>query len=124
MGTLGSLSDASGSSEKAMSVIAAPRRTNSIALSRHWKQILSNRFQLVVSSDLRSQQQCGKTKFARVEWRDFDANGRMLLIRNRKDPRRKKGNETKSFENLFCIRPFVIRAAHQTGTKEVRTCPQ
>ncbi len=32
-------------------------------------------------------------EIARVEWRDFDASGRMLLIRNRKDPRRKKGND-------------------------------
>jgi len=32
-------------------------------------------------------------EIARVEWRDFDAGGRMLLIRNRKDPRRKKGND-------------------------------
>ncbi|WP_283805890.1 tyrosine-type recombinase/integrase [Bradyrhizobium sp. ARR65] len=30
---------------------------------------------------------------ARVEWCDFDARGRMLLIRNRKDPRKKKGND-------------------------------
>jgi integrase len=29
-------------------------------------------------------------EIARVEWRDFDASGRMLLIRNRKDPRKKK----------------------------------
>ena len=32
-------------------------------------------------------------EIARVEWRDFDASGRMLLIRNRKDPRKKKGND-------------------------------
>jgi integrase len=32
-------------------------------------------------------------EIARVEWRDFDATGRMLLIRDRKDPRRKKGND-------------------------------
>jgi integrase len=30
-------------------------------------------------------------EIARVEWRDFDASSRMLLIRNRKDPRKKKG---------------------------------
>jgi hypothetical protein len=45
-----------------MSVIAAPRSTNSIVLSPRWNQTLGNRFRLVVSSDLRSQQQCGKTK--------------------------------------------------------------
>ena len=45
-----------------MSVIAAPRRTNSIVLSRHWRQTFGNKFRLVVSSDLRSQRQCGKTK--------------------------------------------------------------
>jgi hypothetical protein len=43
-------------------VIAVPRRTNSIVSSRHWKQTFGNRFRLVVSSDLRSQRQCGKTK--------------------------------------------------------------
>ena len=32
-------------------------------------------------------------EIARVEWRDFDRNGRMLLIRDRKDPRKKKGND-------------------------------
>lgn len=32
-------------------------------------------------------------EIARVEWRDFDASNRMLLIRNRKDPRKKKGND-------------------------------
>jgi integrase len=32
-------------------------------------------------------------EIARVEWRDFDASSRMLLIRNRKDPRKKKGND-------------------------------
>ncbi|WP_315803051.1 site-specific integrase [Bradyrhizobium sp. SZCCHNS3002] len=32
-------------------------------------------------------------EITRVEWRDFDASGRMLLIRNRKDPRKKKGND-------------------------------
>ncbi|WP_316184728.1 MULTISPECIES: hypothetical protein [unclassified Bradyrhizobium] len=32
-------------------------------------------------------------EIARVEWRDFDADNRMLLIRNRKDPRRKNGND-------------------------------
>jgi len=32
-------------------------------------------------------------EIARVEWCDFDARGRMILIRNRKDPRRKKGND-------------------------------
>lgn len=58
----GSLLDVSGLSEKAMSVIAAPRRTNSIVLSRHWRQTFGNRFRLVVSSDLRSQRQCGKTR--------------------------------------------------------------
>jgi integrase len=32
-------------------------------------------------------------EIARIEWRDFDASSRMLLIRNRKDPRKKKGND-------------------------------
>ncbi|WP_316195200.1 tyrosine-type recombinase/integrase [Bradyrhizobium sp. SZCCHNRI3052] len=32
-------------------------------------------------------------EIARVEWRDFDADNRMLLIRNRKYPRRKNGND-------------------------------
>jgi integrase len=32
-------------------------------------------------------------EIARIEWRDFDAEGRMLLIRDRKDPRKKKGND-------------------------------
>jgi len=32
-------------------------------------------------------------EIARIEWRDFDASRRMLLIRNRKDPRKKKGND-------------------------------
>lgn len=31
-------------------------------------------------------------EIARVEWRDFDKKDRMLLIRDRKDPRKKKGN--------------------------------
>lgn len=31
-------------------------------------------------------------EIVRVEWKDFDAEGRMLLIRDRKDPRRKNGN--------------------------------
>ncbi len=31
----------------------------------------------------------------RVEWKDFDAKSRMLLIRDRKDPRRKTGNNQK-----------------------------
>ncbi len=49
--------------EKAMSVIAAPRRTNSIVLSaRHWRQTFGNKFRLVVSSNSRSQRQCGKMK--------------------------------------------------------------
>jgi integrase len=30
-------------------------------------------------------------EISRIEWRDFDANNRMLLIRDRKDPRKKKG---------------------------------
>jgi hypothetical protein len=32
-------------------------------------------------------------EIARIEQRDFDASSRMLLIRNRKDPRKKKGND-------------------------------
>jgi integrase len=32
-------------------------------------------------------------EIARVEWRDFDLDGRMLLIRDRKDFRKKKGND-------------------------------
>ncbi|MBS7552980.1 hypothetical protein KHC23_04860 [Ancylobacter dichloromethanicus] len=32
-------------------------------------------------------------EICRVEWRDFDPRTRMLLIRNRKDPRRKDGND-------------------------------
>jgi integrase len=32
-------------------------------------------------------------EIARVEWRDFDTKSRMLLIRDRKDPRKKKGND-------------------------------
>jgi integrase len=32
-------------------------------------------------------------EIVRVDWRDFDANSRMLLIRDRKDPRRKHGND-------------------------------
>lgn len=32
-------------------------------------------------------------EISRIEWRDFDPNGRMLLIRDRKDPRKKKGND-------------------------------
>ena len=32
-------------------------------------------------------------EISRVEWRDFDPNGRMLVIRDRKDPRKKKGND-------------------------------
>lgn len=34
-------------------------------------------------------------EIARVEWKDFDAESRMLLIRDRKDPRRKTGNNQK-----------------------------
>lgn len=32
-------------------------------------------------------------EICRVEWRDFDRENKMLLIRNRKDPRRKNGND-------------------------------
>jgi integrase len=32
-------------------------------------------------------------EIARIEQRDFDASSRMLLIRNRKDPPKKKGND-------------------------------
>jgi hypothetical protein len=32
-------------------------------------------------------------EIARAEWCDFDASGRMRLVRNRKDPRKKKGND-------------------------------
>lgn len=32
-------------------------------------------------------------EIARIEWRDFDAEARMLLIRDRKDPRKKAGND-------------------------------
>lgn len=32
-------------------------------------------------------------EIVRVEWRDFDAESRMLLIRDRKDPRKKSGND-------------------------------
>jgi integrase len=32
-------------------------------------------------------------EIVRVEWRDLDASNRMLLIRDRKDPRKKKGND-------------------------------
>jgi hypothetical protein len=32
-------------------------------------------------------------EIARVEWRDFDPESKMLLIRDRKDPRKKKGND-------------------------------
>jgi integrase len=83
----------SGSSEKAMSVIAALHRTNSIALSRHWKQTFGNRFRLIVSSDFAVATAMRQDEIARVEWRDFDASSRMLVIRNRKDPRKKKGND-------------------------------
>jgi integrase len=34
-----------------------------------------------------------QAEIARIEWRDFDPVGRMLLIRDRKDPRKKKGND-------------------------------
>jgi integrase len=36
-----------------------------------------------------------QSEIVRVEWRDFDASTRMLLIRDRKDPRKKKGNDQK-----------------------------
>jgi hypothetical protein len=39
--------------EKAMSVIVVLRGTNSIALFRHWKPTIGNKFQLGVSFDLR-----------------------------------------------------------------------
>jgi integrase len=32
-------------------------------------------------------------EIVRVEWRDWDASNRMLLIRDRKDPRKKNGND-------------------------------
>lgn len=32
-------------------------------------------------------------EIARIEWRDFDPESKMLLIRDRKDPRKKKGND-------------------------------
>jgi integrase len=32
-------------------------------------------------------------EIVRIEWRDFDESNRMLLIRDRKDPRKKKGND-------------------------------
>jgi len=32
-------------------------------------------------------------EICRVEWRDFDSEKRMLLIRDRKDPRKKRGND-------------------------------
>ncbi|MBB5049062.1 integrase [Rhodopseudomonas rhenobacensis] len=32
-------------------------------------------------------------EIAQIEWRDFDANSRMLVVRDRKDPRKKKGND-------------------------------
>ena len=76
-----------------MSVIAALHRTNSIALSRHWKQTFGNRFRLIVSSDFAVATAMRQDEIARVEWRDFDASSRMLVIRNRKDPRKKKGND-------------------------------
>jgi integrase len=31
-------------------------------------------------------------EICRVEWRDFDPEARMLVIRDRKDPRKKDGN--------------------------------
>jgi integrase len=34
-------------------------------------------------------------EIVRVEWKDFDVESRMLLIRDRKDPRRKTGNNQK-----------------------------
>ena len=34
-------------------------------------------------------------EIVRVEWKDFDVDSRMLLIRDRKDPRRKTGNNQK-----------------------------
>ena len=34
-----------------------------------------------------------QAEIVRVEWRDWDASSRMLLIRDRKDPRKKKGND-------------------------------
>ena len=74
-----------------MSVIADQRRTNSIALSRHWKQILSNRFQLVVSSDLLSHQQCGKTKLQELNGATSTPAGECSSFE--KDPRKKKGND-------------------------------
>jgi integrase len=32
-------------------------------------------------------------EISRIEWRDFDPDARMLLIRDRKDPRKKRGND-------------------------------
>ena len=32
-------------------------------------------------------------EICRIEWTDFDLENKMLLIRNRKDPRRKNGND-------------------------------
>ncbi|WP_296516439.1 tyrosine-type recombinase/integrase [Rhodopseudomonas sp.] len=34
-----------------------------------------------------------QNEIARIEWRDFDPRGRMLVVRDRKDPRKKKGND-------------------------------
>ena len=48
---------------------------------------------LVVSSDFAIATAMRQDEIARVKWRDFDASGRMLLIRIRKDPRKKKGND-------------------------------
>jgi integrase len=85
--------DVSGSSEKA---IERDRRPTLDELDRIVSALEANiRQQIPVGRIIRFAVATAmrQDEIARVEWRDFDASGRMLLIRNRKDSRKKKGND-------------------------------
>ena len=61
-----------------------------IAVSR---QTYGNKSLWDASYDLQSQRRCGRTKLLASNGVILIRNGRMLLIRDRKDPRKKKGND-------------------------------
>jgi integrase len=56
-------------------------------------------------------------EIARVEWRDFDASGRMLLIRNRKDPRKKKGNDSEFLYWMYQAMTLARSSRSKDGSR-------
>ena len=83
------------SSAKAMNATVDRPKMSSIASSPTTTTIRGRRFPSGGSSSSPSPPRCGRTRSAALLWTDVDLSTCLAIVRNRKDPRRKSGNDQK-----------------------------